>query len=134
LSIYHLDSRPSADENLGNKKPAMTKYFICTFFLVLFMSVQSKASNSMPGHNHSEIKQAAEMPLNQAPPQSVPEMPEEKGHGHHTSMDETPHIHHFHKHRVKKLKKHKHYWVAGKLFLAMIQLVLLFMAYMHVVS
>jgi hypothetical protein len=113
----------------------MTKYFICTFFfLALLMNVQSRAGNSMSVTHNSGMTASAEMPATSVPQGAVPEAPVEKGHGHPPSMDETPHIHHFHKHRVKKLKKHRHYWVASKFFLAMIQLVLLFMAYMHVLS
>jgi len=97
----------------------MTKYFISTIFiLALFFGVQYKAKAGFSGAVNTEMNSKA---------------PVEKGHGHAPTMDETPHIHHFHKHRVKKLKRHHHYWMASKVLLALIHGALLFIAYMHLV-
>ena len=51
---------------------------------------------------------------------------------HVLKMDELAHIHHFHKERVKKLKRHhKKCWVLSKLILILCHLVLLVCAFMH---
>ena len=47
--------------------------------------------------------------------------------------EELAHIHHFHKERVKKIKRHhKKFWILSKLLLIICHLLLLFVAYMHV--
>ena len=46
--------------------------------------------------------------------------------------EELPHIHHFHKERVKKSKKHhKKYWAVSQLILILCHIAILVMAYMH---
>ncbi len=51
---------------------------------------------------------------------------------HILKTDELAHIHHFHKERVRKLKRHhKKYWILSKLVLVLCQLVLLICAYLH---
>ena len=46
--------------------------------------------------------------------------------------EELAHIHHFHKERVKKIKRHhKKYWILSKLVLILCHLVLLICAYLH---
>ena len=46
--------------------------------------------------------------------------------------EELAHIHHFHKERVKKIKRHhKKYWILSKLILLLCHLVLLICAYLH---
>lgn len=64
---------------------------------------------------------------------SVPhESHEEKGHAHKT--EELPHIHRFHKERVRKIKRHhKKYWFLSILLVAICHAAILFMAYMHAV-
>ena len=51
---------------------------------------------------------------------------------HILKTDELAHIHHFHKERVKKIKRHhKKYWMLSKLLLILCHLVLLICAYLH---
>jgi len=97
------------------------------------MIAPSQANAGSPHSNNTEMNDQ-KAPLKSVPQGAIPEAPAEKGHGHPPGMDETPHIHHFHKQRVKKLKKHQHYWTASKLLLALIHCVLLFMSYLHVIS
>ena len=58
--------------------------------------------------------------------------PEEKAHT--TKIDELPHVHHFHKERVKKVKRHhKKIWTISMLILVLCHISILIMAYLHVV-
>ena len=65
-----------------------------------------------------------------AEPKSQTEEPAKKPHL--LKTDELAHIHHFHKERVKKLKRHhKKYWIMSKMLLILCHLVLLICAYLH---
>ena len=68
------------------------------------------------------------MPVTKTVP---PVHPEEKAHA--PKIDELPHIHHFHKERVKKVKRHhKKVWSISMLILVLCHISILIMAYMHV--
>ena len=68
------------------------------------------------------------MPVTRTVP---PVHPEEKGHT--PKLDELPHIHHFHKERVKKVKRHhKKVWTISMLILVLCHISILIMAFMHV--
>ncbi len=124
----------------------MSKYFICSIlFLALFTGIAKTSSAgstselrvSMIGDNSTDQKIPAhsttETPIKGAPMTGLPHAPSEKGSAHPPTMDETPHIHHFHKHRVKKLKKHHgKCWLLSKALVIACQVVLLMMAFMHV--
>lgn len=57
-------------------------------------------------------------------------VPHGKVHAPHS--EELPHIHKFHKERVKKLKKHhSKYWLLSKLVLVLCHLSILVIAYLH---
>lgn len=57
---------------------------------------------------------------------------EEKSHPPKT--EELPHIHRFHKERVKKVKRHhKKYWFLSMLLVVLCHAAILFMAYMHAI-
>ena len=123
----------------------MTKYFICSIlFLALFtgMSTTSSAgqgtitsatvSDQNNGTEKEPLKNSAETPAKEAPMNAGPHAPVEKGHGHTPAIDETPHIHHYHKNRVKKLKRHhSKAWFLSQVLVVACNLVLLLMAYMH---
>ena len=52
---------------------------------------------------------------------------------HLLKMEELAHIHHFHKERVKKMKRHhKKCWTLSKILLILCHIALLVIAYMHV--
>lgn len=62
-----------------------------------------------------------------------PVAPGEKAHT--PKIDELPHVHHFHKERVKKVKRHhKKVWTISMLILVLCHISILIMAYMHVAS
>ena len=63
-------------------------------------------------------------------PATKPEKHAEKPHN--PKLEEVAHIHHFHKERVKKMKRHhKKTWALSKLILVVCHIALLVMAYMH---
>ena len=75
-----------------------------------------------------------DLPVNKMPffPPSEPKEP----HGKAVSpqMDELPHIHKFHKERVKKIKKHHgKFWLLSQLLLVLCHISILLIAFMHVV-
>ena len=81
----------------------------------------------------ADSKSETSMPVPSAPStKTVPhEAPEEKAHAPKT--EELPHIHHFHKERVKKVKRHhKKCWVLSMFLVVLCHAALLVMAYMHV--
>lgn len=54
---------------------------------------------------------------------------------HPTKSDELPGIHHFHKERISKVKRHhKKFWILSKLLLILCHLALLILAYVHTVE
>ena len=124
----------------------MTKYFICSIlFLALMIGVSSTGSAANPTITEASVSDinrdgnklpantAAETPVKSMPLGASPHVPVEKGSGHTPSMDETPHIHHFHKHRVKKLKRHRKYWLLSQLLIIACHAALLLIAYLHAV-
>lgn len=65
-----------------------------------------------------------------ASPESNPKVPHGKVHAPH--MEELPHIHKFHKERVKKIKKHHgKYWLLSQIVLALCHLSILVIGYLH---
>jgi len=70
---------------------------------------------------------AAKAPVFPAPHPKVPH-----GKAHVPHMEELPHIHKFHKERVKKLKKHHgKYWLLSQVLLALCHLSILVIGYLH---
>lgn len=65
-----------------------------------------------------------------ASPESHPKVPHGKVHTPH--MEELPHIHKFHKERVKKIRKHHgKYWLLSQIVLALCHLSILVIGYLH---
>ena len=55
-----------------------------------------------------------------------------QGKAHAPQMEELPHIHKFHKERVKKIKKHhSKYWFLSQVILALCHLSILVIGYLH---
>lgn len=122
----------------------MTRYFILSiFFLVVF---NFNSSTSWAGSKHTEkvsVNDNKETGMatttSQVPPaKSIPALPAtqpiEKSHGQTPSMEEVAHIHHFHKGRVKKIKRHhKKCWVLSKVLLILCHVALLVIAYLHII-
>ena len=82
--------------------------------------------------NNSEPLSASNKVPNVPVTKTVPPVhPEEKAHS--PKVDELPHIHRFHKERVKKVKRHhKKVWNLSMLILVLCHISILIMAYMHV--
>lgn len=123
----------------------MTKYFICSIlFLALFTGMSTTSSAGVGTHSsaivndqnngqqNAPVKSGAEVPVKEVPMNAGPHAPVEKGHGHAPAIDETPHIHHYHRNRVKKMKRHhSKAWFLGQLLVVTSNLVLFLMAYLH---
>ncbi len=63
-------------------------------------------------------------------PEPYPKVPHGKAHIPH--IEELPHIHKFHKERMKKIKKHHgKYWLLSQVLLALCHLSILVIGYLH---
>ena len=122
----------------------MTRY---SFFSIIFLVIFSLASHSGLANGHTALpvsennakkaegatsadkSMAKKMPVFPAP---KPEAPHGKAHA--PVMEELPHIHHYHKERVKKIKKHHtKCWIVSQVIVIVCQLSLLVIAYLHVI-
>ena len=123
----------------------MTRY---SFFSIIFLVIFSLASHSVSANGHtaapvseSNTKKEAEsttsadkstankMPVFPAP---KPEAPHGKAHA--PVMEELPHIHHYHKERVKKIKKHHtKCWVVSQAIVILCHFSMLVIAYLHII-
>lgn len=125
----------------------MTRFIlISSFFLALFSVASftvsanikksskitvSKTNETETGNNSEPVSASNSVPNFPAAKTVPPVHPEEKGHT--PKLDELPHIHHFHKERVKKVKRHhKKVWTISMLILVLCHISILIMAYMHV--
>jgi len=116
-------------------------FFLSTFFLAIFF-MSSEYSSAAIYHiaasavnkknmaiNCKEESRSTSLPAQQTPV-SNQEEPIKKSHL--SKTEELAHIHHFHKERVKRLKRHhKKYWILTKLLLILCHLLLLACAYIH---
>jgi len=127
----------------------MTRYSLfTTLFLAIFvMSSQTSSAGTNTQTNvttTASVSDTREMNAAAAghatPVQNMPALPAatqsqhpvEKGHT--PAMNELAHIHHFHKERVKKIKRHHgKYWLLSKLLLIICHITLLVIAYLHVI-
>ena len=118
---------------------------ISIFFLAMIpmatYSASAKSNKLSSGNKINKRVKAKEnsitFPLTKTTPKvpvtkTVPPEPvEEKGHSPKT--EELPHIHHFHKERVKKVKRHhKKCWALSMILLVLCHIAILAMAYIHV--
>ena len=70
---------------------------------------------------------------NKAPFFPAPEHKENHGKAHSPQMDETPHIHKFHRERIKKVRKHhSKLWIISQLILLLCHISILIIAFLHV--
>lgn len=124
----------------------MTRYFILT---AIFLVVVSTASN----HVYASIKEASDantaghkgdskattsfdMTGKPSPHQQAAKghHPVDKAHAHVPSWDELAHIHHFHKGKLKKIRRHyKKCIFMTKLLLFICHAAVLFISYLHVI-
>jgi hypothetical protein len=119
----------------------MTRFIFISIFFIAMISMTSftvsanntKSSSVVISHT----KESGSAPVSEPNPglpvaKTVPPLhPEEKAHT--PKMEELPHIHHFHKERVKKAKRHhKKYWTISMLVLVLCHVALLIIAYLHI--
>jgi hypothetical protein len=108
---------------------------IFLFIIATSSSSDYKAFSASVSHQTKAI--TAKATTADAPEMPMPALPaaartehERKSNG--MKMEELAHIHHFHKERVKKVKRHhKKLWYVSKFLLIIIHIVLLVTAYMH---
>lgn len=134
------------NENLGHKTFYMTRFIFISILFQVIISLNSyiasagiKKSNSVTisDISHSENDHSAKEPVSKTVPflpatKSMPPMhTEEKAHS--AKVEELPHIHHFHKERLKKIKRHhQKCWTLSKVLLVLCHIAILLMAYSHV--
>lgn len=124
----------------------MTKYFILAASLVLLFvglfSISTSAKTTKKNSTHYGVENSAAPATSKEPqskttpasPIAKAPMPVEKHQAHTPHIDETPHIHHYHKGRVRKLKKHhSKIWFFSMFLLVVCQISLLIIAYLHVI-
>lgn len=118
----------------------MTRYFISSLlFLVIAGCITSKAfaGNTQKMEQGNPVKESKATGMYQSMagktaglPGTHPETPHGKTQAPH--MEEVPHIHKFHKERLKKTRQHhSRYWLLSKLVLALCHLSILVIGYLH---
>lgn len=111
---------------------------------IIFMVVFSLATTTALAGGHTakattetiskEIKQAATSEQPEHGKTMLPDAHSKAPHGKAATpqMEELPHIHKFHKERVKKIKKHhSKYWFLSQVILALCHLSILVIGYLH---
>lgn len=112
----------------------MTRYFIFTALLLALLMASpatsfagTKYTAGTSVHNHDDAAKG------NLPAANRSHQPVEKAHSPVPSWDELAHIHHFHKHRLKKMKQHyRKTLFLSKLFLLICHAAVLFISYLHV--
>ena len=121
----------------------MTRYF---FFSLLFVVAALVSSNKSFAGNHSAVsvsvnssketmKTTPAEPKETIPVMPVPPAANQENHGGKVNppkMEELPHIHHFHKERVRKVKRHhRKVWTLVKLIIILCHIGLIICGYLH---
>lgn len=119
--------------------------FIATFFALLFaypttgMAKSNQENNEMIATKSPGAKAALPAGSNHGhagshEPGTKSQMPDEGHHNKAPKLDETAHIHRFHKERVKKVSKHHtKLWYLSKLLLVICHISLLIIGFMHII-
>lgn len=124
----------------------MTRYFILTaIFLVAFFTAsnhvygsikETPASNGEGHKSDGKATTAYDMTGKTSTHQQAAKghHPVDKTHAHVPSWDELAHIHHFHKGKLKKIRRHyKKCAFMAKLLLVICHAAVLFISYLHVI-
>jgi|GEM_PF-1357690 len=133
------------DENFGHKSIVMTRYFILTAILLVTLftasnhvygSINEAHTSKKAGHKgDSKATTAYDMTGKTSAHQQAAKghHPVDKAHAHVPSWDELAHIHHFHKGKLKKIRRHyKKCIFMTKLLLFICHAAVLFISYLHV--
>src|SRR5687767_3907401 len=115
------------------------KYFSIAFTIVymLFSIAANAATNTGKDHSEPGTKNHAEKPMDHGQGKHSPvshdehsKAPHGKTHAPHS--EELPHIHKFHKERVKKIKKHHgKFWLLTQVLLFICHAAILYICYLH---
>ena len=124
----------------------MTRYFIISIsFLVLCFLIPETAKTA--GHNGlaatekvNEVSETGKSAADNETGKNNPVFPASKAelpHGAKATaphMEELPHIHRFHKERVKKIKQHHtKFWLLSKVLVVLCHISILVIAYLHAI-
>jgi len=119
------------------------KYFSLVFTIVFILFSVAVHANKNTGREYEQNSSSAQGEKhsdNQSHGKQVPfsgeddsKVPHGKTHVPHS--EELPHIHKFHKERVKKIKKHHgKYWLLSQVLLFLCHAAILYMSYLHAAS
>ena len=118
------------------------KYFSLAFTIVyILLCLSAKAAGNQGGAGHgngqkTETAKQADMSSQgkQAPLSKEAHSNAPFGKAHAPHSEELPHIHKFHKERVKKIRKHHgKYWVFSQVLLFLCHASVLYISYLHVI-
>jgi hypothetical protein len=103
---------------------------------IAFAGGHTAKAQSATGQNEVKSQPASDHPTadNKMPvfPAPLPKVPHGKVQAPH--MEELPHVHKFHKERVKKIKKHhSKFWLLSKIILVLCHLSILVIAFLHAI-
>lgn len=107
-----------------NQNTGMAKENQCTDRITMAKAPDAKAvQKGVSGQGHAANHE----------PGTKSQVPDQGHHNKAPKIDETPHIHHFHKERVKRVNKHHtKLWYLSKLLLTICHISLLIIGFMHV--
>ncbi len=116
------------------------KIIICILLLVTVSSVNNLASAgpNKVAKSSTDMHINSAQSQNQSPHGKMPVSAAHQNESHHGKsanvphMEELPHIHRYHRERVKKLKAHHtRFWFLSQALVVICQLTLLWIAYLH---
>lgn len=118
------------------------KYFSLAFtivYILLCLSAKAAGNQEGTGHGNGHVTEAAKQADMSSQGKNAPmskeahsNAPQGKAHAPHS--EELPHIHKFHKERVKKIRKHHgKYWLLSQFLLFLCHASVLYISYLHVV-
>ena len=113
------------------------------FFIILTAALLLTTTNSSAKNSVTKTKQAKEYAAKASSESSsedgkIPLFPATRNEDRAKKIpvpktEELPHIHHFHKERVRNSKKHhKKFWALSKILLILCHIAILVIAYMHI--
>ncbi len=120
----------------------MTRYFILSILFLSMLTLQpgiaKTAGNSVLTGTENLSDDSKMSTADQATGKALPVFPgtnQEKSHGTKATaphMEELPHIHRFHKERVKKIRQHHgKFWLLSKILVVLCHISILVIAYLH---
>lgn len=117
------------------------KYFSLALTIAYILICHAASAGGNQGGNGSSNNQGNETAKQSDMSQQAKQMPVSKdaqshvphGKAHTPHSEELPHIHKFHKERVKKVRKHRACWLLSQVLLFICHASVLYISYLHVV-